>query len=206
MALIAHGTLLLAFTWDSNWTDRLVKLPSIFGGQTDLPKTVEIKKQNIDPQLIVTDPSKPPPQSELASSQTKPLEDPVQAPAPQDKLELAAADSALKTEKSLQQQKLLEEHSRAEKLQEINAQKIKAQLVREQIRKKELDFAQKKREKERQIELTHVQMKSKQAAENQKNINRQAKKEAIAKKSADNLSEAYRLENIRRIQQMVGSN
>jgi hypothetical protein len=206
MALIAHGTLLLAFTWDSNWTDRLVKLPSIFVGQTDLPKTVEIKKQNIDPQLIVTDPSKPPPQSELASSQTKPLEDAVQAPAPQDKLELAAADSALKTEKSLQQQKLLEEHSRAEKLQKINAQKIKAQLVREQIRKKELDFAQKKREKERQIELTHVQMKSKQAAENQKNINRQAKKEAIAKKSADNLSEAYRLENIRRIQQMVGSN
>jgi hypothetical protein len=206
MALIAHGTLLLAFTWDSNWTDRLVKLPSIFVGQTDLPKTVEIKKQNIDPQLIVTDPSKPPPQSELASSQTKPLEDSVQAPAPPDKLELAAADSALKPEKSLQQQKMLEEHSRAEKPQEIKAQKIKAQLGREQIRKKELDLAQKKREKERQIESTHVQMKSKQTAENQKNINLQAKKETIAKKSADNLSEAYRLENIRRIQRMVGSN
>ena len=49
-------------------------------------------------------------------------------------------------------------------------------------------------------------MKSKQAAENQKNINAQAKKEALGKKSADNLSEAYRLENIRRMQRMVGSN
>ena len=101
---------------------------------------------------------------------------------------------------------MLEEHSRAEKLQEIQAQKIKAQLVKEKIRKKELDLAQKKREKERQIEATHVQMKSKQAAENQKNINAQAKKEALGKKSADNLSEAYRLENIRRMQRMVGSN
>lgn len=206
MALIAHGTLLLAFAWDSNWTDRLVKLPSIFGGQTDLPKTVEIKKQTIDRQLIVTDPSQPTPQSELASSQPTPLADPVQAPAPPNKLELAAADSALQHAKTLQQQKMLEEHSRAEKLQEIQAQKIKAQLVKEKIRKKELDLAQKKREKERQIEATHVQMKSKQAAENQKNINAQAKKEALGKKSADNLSEAYRLENIRRMQRMVGSN
>ena len=206
MALIAHGTLLLAFAWDSNWTDRLVKLPSIFGGQTDLPKTVEIKKQNIDSQLIVTNPSQPTPQSELASSQTTPLADPVQAPVPPDKLELAAADSALQHAKSLQQQKMLEERSRTEKLQEIKTQKIKAQLVKEQIRKKELDLAQKKREKERQIEATHVQMKTKQVAENQKNINAQAKKEALAKKSSDNLSEAYRLENIRRMQQMVGSN
>ena len=206
LALIAHGTLLLAFTWDAHWTDRIVKLPAILGGQTDLPKSVEIKKQAIEPQLNVTDASKPMPQPELASSQRTPLTEPVQTPAPPDKLELAATESALQHEKSLQQQKMLEDQSGAAKSQEIKAQKIKAQLVKEQIRKKELDLAQKKREKEWQTEANHVQMKSKQAAENQKNINAQTKKEALAKKSADNLSEAYRLENIRRMQRMVGSN
>jgi len=206
MALIAHGTLLLAFTWDTHWTDRVVKFPSIFGGQTDLPKSVEIKKQAIEPQLIVTDALKPPPLSESASLQPTPLAEPVHAPMPPNKLDLAATESALQNENSLKQKKMLEDQSRAERSQEIKAQKIKAQLVREKIHKKELDLAQKKRATDRQIEANHLQMKSKQAAENQKSINAEAKKEALAKKNADNLSEAYRLENIRRMQQMVGRN
>ena len=67
-------------------------------------------------------------------------------------------------------------------------------------------YQQKKREKERQMLATHVQMNSKRLTENQKNTNAQVNKEANAKHSAENLSEAYRQENIRRMQRLVGSN
>lgn len=206
LALVAHVTLLLAFTWDTHWTDQIVKLLSILGYQSGLPKIVEFQKQTIEPQLILNGAPKLPSQSELASSLPTPLAEPPQTFNPPDKLELAADESALQQENSFKQKKTLEAHDREMKFQEINSQKIKTQLSKEQIRKKEQYLAQKQRDKERQIETNHLQMKSKQLAEKQKNANAEAVKEAQAKKNVDNLSEAYRHENIQRIQKMVGSN
>lgn len=205
LAMVAHGTLLLAFTWDTHWTDQIVKLPSILGYQSSLPKIVEIQKQNIDSHLIPNGAQKLPPQPDLASSLPTPLTAPPQTPKPSEKLELSAAESALQHENSLKQKKTLEAHDREMKFQEINALKIKTQLSKEQIRKKEQYLAQKQRDKERQIETNHLQMKSKQIAEKQKTVNAEAKKEAQAKKNADNLSEAYRHENIQRMERMLGS-
>lgn len=130
---------------------------------------------------------------------------PPQTPKPSEKLELSVAESALQHENSLKQKKTLEAHDREMKFQEINALKIKTQLSKEQIRKKEQYLAQKQRDKERQIETNHLQMKSKQIAEKQKTVNAEAKKEAQAKKNAGNLSEAYRHENIQRMERMLGS-
>ena len=206
LAVVAHGTLLLAFTWDTHWTERIVKIPSILGYQADLPKIVEIQKQDIDTQLTVDGAAKLPPQSDLASSLPKALEEPPQTSKPADKLELAAAESALQQEKSLKQKKMLEAHDRELKLKEINAQKIKTQLAKEQLRKKEQNLAQKQRDNARQVEANQLQMKSKQIAEKQKNASAEAKKEAKAKKSANNLSEAYRQENIQRMQKILENN
>ena len=206
LAMVAHGTLLLAFIWDTHWTDQIVKLPSILGYQSSLPKIVEIQKQNIDPQLILNDAPKLPSQSELASSLPTALKRPPQASKPSDKLDLSAAESALRHENSLKQKKTLEAQDREMKFQEMNARKINMQLSKEQIRKKEQSLAQKQRDKARQVEANQLQMKSKQIAEKQKNTNAETKKEAKAKKSADNLSEAYRQENIKRMQKILDSN
>jgi hypothetical protein len=206
LALVAHGTLLLTFIWDTSWTDQIVKLQSILGYHAELPKIVEIQNQDIDTQLTVDGAAKLPSQSDLASSLPKDLKEPHQPSKPSDKLELAAAESALQQEKSLKEKKMLEAHDRELKLKEINAQKIKTQLAKEQLRKNEHNLVQKQRDKARQLEANQLQMKSKQIAEKQKNASAEAKKEAKAKKGANNLSEAYRQENIQRMQKILENN
>ena len=200
LALLAHGTLLLAFMWDAHWTDQIINLRSLFGYQADLPKLIGPTEQPQGPQLNVTDIPKST-ELELASLQPTSLAQHFQAPKPHDMLVMAKTESSSHHENILKQQKSLEDQHR-----EARLQKIKAQITKEQTSKKEQDIAQKKREKERQMLATHIQMNSKRLTENQKNTNAQANKEAHAKRSAENLSEAYRQENIRRMQRLVGSN
>ena len=204
LAIAAHGALLIVVIWNTNWAQlNLQKFP-VLNTSSNLPKLVEVKKQEPVSRPIAQDSSATAPQAPALEKQTN-VAGTTEVTKVSSIAQVSTNDFANGHNRSVATDNAVETRHTIEKIQVSRTQKFEPRLVKEHINKKMESPGHKKLSKETQspVHFTPSNLKS---SVKHNVMTTQIKSENLAKKINQADKESIRQENILRMQRLVSGN